>query len=192
MSDERKKQHVIPPGSTSRLPATTPPRPTLPSLPTSSGAFWGTPTTILRKDTDYIESHAAKLRAMADQAAAFRQLVEERDALGLAIARTRSIDERCAHAYERERLARLNELRVLQLEHQLAEVNAKIALAQAEQLYAQYRPQAPATPTPPAPIVEGLTPADIRKVAEKMPEITPESVDTLYMLATALMAEKRK
>jgi hypothetical protein len=192
MSDDRKKQDVIPPTSTSRLPATTPPRPTLPSLPTSSGisTFWNTPTEVARRDTEFIQRHAEKLRAMADQAAAFRQLVEERDALGLAIARTRSIDERCAHAYERERLARFNELRVLQLEHQLAEVNAKIALAQAEQLYAQYRPQAPQPPPTPAPT--GLTPADVQKAMQMVPELSPATVETLVLMLSGLMAEKNK
>jgi len=198
MSDDRKKQDVIPPSSTSRLPATTPPRPTLPSLPTSSGAstFWNPPTEVARRDTEFIQRHADKLRAMTDQAAAFRQLVEERDALGMAIARTRSIDERCAHAYERERLARFNELRVLQLEHQLAEVNAKIALAQAERLYAQYRPEPPAAPptqAPPPPAVPvGLSPTEIEElVRTSLPEVSPETLRTLSLLLQGRLAEKK-
>lgn len=189
MSD--KKQLVIPP-SAARLPAASPPpTPSLPSLPTGN-AWFGTQVGVYQRNTRTVAASADYMRARADQAAACMELIQKRDDLAMAIARLNSLPERCAHAYEKERLSRLSELRVLQLQHELDETNANIAVASARLQLAQYHPQPEAPAPPPLAPPGGLTPSDVQKVAQIMPDIKPETIEALVLALTGLLAEKNK
>lgn len=190
MSDP-KKQIVIPPGG-SRLPATIPPAtPSLPSLPTGT-AVWGSERRRYERNALTVAASAHYMRSRADQAQACMELVQKRDELAMAIARLASIPERCAHAYERERLGRLNELRLLHLQHEHDELQAKIRVAAAQLQLAQFMPvpESPLPPAPPAPT--GLTPSDVQKVAQIMPDMKPETIEALVLALGGFLAEKNK
>ena len=192
MSD-RKKVEVLLPSTKSRLPVASPPTPSLPSLPSTSGEFSFTPTRALAKDTAYSIQHAAKLRAMADQAAAFRELVEKRDALALAISDLHSLPDRCAHRFEMGRLSRHHERHLLVLQHEQEIIDAKVRNASAQVQLAQYLPMPePPRALAPQPAPAGLTPADVQKAAQMMPELKPESIATLVLMLGGLLAEKNK
>jgi len=189
---DRKKQELLPP-SNPRFPAATePPRPSLPSLPAGNARF-GTQVSVYQRNTRAVAASADYMRARADQAAACMELVLKREELALAIARLAWLPERCAHEYEKGRLSRLSELRILKLQHERDEIDAQIAVAAAKLQLAQYQPQ-PETPSapPPAPAPMGLTPADVQKAAQMMPELKPESIETLLLMLGGLLAEKTK
>lgn len=189
MSD--KKQLILPPGS-ARLQATIPPAtPSLPNLPTGNATV-GPEWWVYQRNTRAVTASTGYMRSRADQAQACMELIQKRDELAMAIARLASIPERCAHAYERERLGRLNELRLLNLQHEHDELQAKIRVAAAQMQLAQFMPvpEPPAQPSPPAPT--GLTPSDVQKVAQIMPEMKPETIEALVLALGGFLAEKNK
>jgi hypothetical protein len=187
-----KKQALVP-GATPSLPSAEPPsRPTLPTLPIGSPGLYFTERQRYENMTRGVEASANYLRARADQAAACTELIHKREDLTLAVGRLHALPERLAFEYERTRLGRLSELKLLALQHQLDQVTAETRLIEAQRYKASLTPPPPEPPSPPAPIVDGLTPADIRKAAEKLPELTPEAIETLTLLATAMLAEKRR
>ncbi|MGE3703288.1 MAG: hypothetical protein AB7G08_31795 [Hyphomicrobiaceae bacterium] len=143
-----------------------------------------------------VAAHANYLRARADQADACLALVKKRRELLLEIASLRDLPDEIAHRRELGRLNRLNELRLAQLQHDLSETNAKIEVAIAQARLAAALPlperevERPVAAAPPAP---QLSAADIRKAAEMMPELEnkPEAIDTLVLVLTGMLAEKR-
>lgn len=192
------KQEIMPPPNGTRLPAAPPPRPSLPSMPTGGGVAL-TQIGQLRKDGQYLTLYSAKLRALADNAVAMRELVEKRDALAMAIANLHSLQERCAHQYEMGRLSRHNELELARLNAEHDQLQAKIRNAAAQMELARHLPipvceEPPVTvsaPPPPAPPV-GLSPSEIEEVVRaSLPEITPETLRTLCLLLQGRLAEKR-
>ena len=188
---ETKKQVVIPPSP--RLPVARAPQPTLPSLPSSSGKWLGSPSTILEADRRYVEIHAAFLRARADQAGAMRELLSAREQLALAVARLQSLPLVCEHEFIKGKMEREAELTLLELKHETAEAQARVALAAAKLQLAAYEPQPPEpAPPPPPPTPTGLTPADVQKIAQIMPDMKPETIEALVLALTGFMAEKNK
>lgn len=195
MADQKKYEIISPPSGT-RLPVARPPRPSLPSMPTGGG-FALTPTGQLRKDGQYLALYSTKLRVMADNAAAMRELIDKRDALAMAIANLESLPERCAHQYEMGRLSRHNELELAHLNYEHDQLQAKIRNAAAQMQLAQYLPipvRDEPTPTHPASSPPPLTAAEIRKAAQMMPELEgkPELIDTLVLVLSGIQAEKTK
>ena len=143
-----------------------------------------------------VAAHADYLRARADQADACVALIKKRRELLLEIASLQDLPEEIAHRRELGRLNRLNELRLIQLQHELAQTDARIAVAGAQLRLVQLLPvpvpvvpPAPAPPAPPPPPA-GLTPADVRKVLQAMPEIRPEAIETLVLMLSGVLAEK--
>ena len=196
---DRSKQQLIPPSTSMRLPAVAPPRPSLPWLPSSGGGPALTETSRLRKDIGFLGLHASKLRAMADQAAAFQTLVEKRDSLALAISNLESLGERCEHQYEMGRLSRHNERQLALLNYEHDQLQAKIRNAAAELQLAQYQPQPPAPEAAPhhqastQPKPTGLTPAEVLESLRLTPEFNkPEILQALSYILTARLHEKEK
>ena len=189
---ENKKQELLPPSSP-RLPVASPlPTPSLPPLPTGT-SVWPFERGRYERNTLTVAASANYMRARADQAAACAELVSKREELALAISRLHALPERCAFEYEKGRLSRHSELRCLQLKHELDETNAKIAVTQANAVLAQYLPQPEARPEPPPPPAPtGLTPADVEKIAQALPELKPETVQTLVYALGGLLAEKNR
>src|SRR5262245_908407 len=81
------------------------PHPQMPSLPTTSGAL-GTRMRILRKDTEYVEQSARKLRARAAQTDAMRDVVLAHIGLARVMTDLAAIGEICSAQYLRGRRQR--------------------------------------------------------------------------------------
>ena len=191
-----RKQVIIPPGS-SRLPVgTRSSLPVAPQLP-SGNAVWGSERSRYERNAVTVGANTRWLEAKSAQYAAYAKLVARQEELVLALASYQDLPEKISHQRELGRLSRTAELRRVQLEYELAETNLKIDVAAANMRLAQTLPipEAPAAPPPqPAPAPAGLTPADIRRAAERLPEMVqhPEAIDTLCMILSGLLAEKNR
>lgn len=196
---DRKKQEIIPPPSGTRLPAVRPPRPSLPSMPTGGG-FALTEMGQLRKDAQYLGLYGAKLRALADNAVAMRELVEKRDALAMAIANLHSLPERCAHQYEMGRLSRHNEIELTRLNYEHDQLQAKIRNAAAQLQLTQFLPIPETSPPPPvqapAAAPTGYSAEEVMAavddIAEHMQDVAPEARKHLALLLAGYLKEKRR
>jgi hypothetical protein len=166
-----------------------------PALPSSSGAVWGTTTRILRKDAEFIRQHADVLAAKTTQAQNFKALVTERIAVALKLAELATLPELIEHEWQKGVRDREHVLTMQQIAHQTLETQAMVGLADAQRQLAQYHP-APEPPTPAAAPAaaapRGLTPADIKAAAQRLPELQPESIETLCIILSGLLAEKNK
>jgi hypothetical protein len=187
-----KKQQLLPPPSGRHLPATVLSKPSLPSLPTGN-AWLGPAYRVYDRNRRTVEASANYLRARADQAQACVDLVRAREELAIAISRLAALPERCVHEYEKGRLDRLNELRLLRLQHELDETNARIALVAAQTQLASYTPQPPdAPPPPPSAAPVGLSPSEVEElVRASLPEVSADTLRTLGLLLSGRLAEKR-
>ena len=193
-----KRQQVIPPSSTARLPAVPSSRPSLPAMPTGGG-FALTSTGQLRKDGQYLTLYSAKLRALADNAVAMRELIEKRDALALAISNLESLGERCRHQYEMGYLSRLHERQMLILQHEQEILDQKIRVAERQMELAKTLPipevpQPTPAAAPPAPAgfsVDDVVMA-VDELTDHMAEIPPEARRHLSLVLSAYLKEKRK
>jgi len=158
----------------------------MPAMPSSSGAWLGSRTNILRKDAAYVHAHAELLAAKSKQTAAMRDLIDARVGLAGALARMASIDEIISHEHSRGRLERAHQLRLVDLEHQRAEALAEVALAAARAQLGDYAPTArPASS-------RSVSIEDVEAVAQGMPELRPETIRTLLNALSGYLAEKRK
>ena len=126
------------------------PAASLPALPYSSGAV-GTRRRIMRKDTEYVEQHAAYLQARSNQSNAMRDLVESRVRLAVSLTKLSAIPEICAAEYWKGRRERARDLLVTDLQCQEEELRAKAAVAAAHQALEAYDPPPPPPPSPPPP-----------------------------------------
>jgi ParB-like chromosome segregation protein Spo0J len=167
-------------------------QPRTPELPKSSGAWWGSPTSILAKDADFVHEHARFLRARAEQSNAMGALMDSRVALARALAKLDQLPDIVADDYERGRHEREHQLRLLKLQSATQEVQARTVLLQAEQLLASLQPpvrtttQAASAPSP------GLSPADVQQVVQQLPEISAETASVLTRLLEGLLADRAK
>jgi hypothetical protein len=185
----------------SRPPAVRP-IPTMPALPSSSGAFSLSRTSAMRKDTAFVESHTELLKAKRGQTDAMTALIESRVGAALAMAKISALPEIAHHAYQRGRAERTREVndwehqgRVSALDRQRTEADAKTALLFALQRLADAERGAP-EPPPVAPSLEqpptitGLTPDDVEDVLSHLPEIPPETLETIRRLLAGFLKEK--
>lgn len=127
-----------------------------------------------------------------------RELVSSREQLALAITRLQSLPALCEHEFIKGRMERASELTLLDIKHEIAEVQARAALAAARLQLAAYDPQpqqAPA-PAPPSAPSDGVTVreavAAVDAIAEHMPEISPETRAHLALLLSGYLEQKRK
>ncbi|MFN0217369.1 MAG: hypothetical protein ACKVP4_01000 [Hyphomicrobium sp.] len=200
---DTKNLTIIPPRAT--LPTRgTAPAASLPSLPSSSGKIWGSATTIMRADAAYVQHHTEFLQARVAQSSAMKDLVESRVALATVIAKLQTIDEIIAHEYRRGHADRQSEVaewahtaRLATLRHERDELDAVATLIRSRQRLAELDPKPPQppplpeqSPVPPPPAA-GLTPADVERVAQNMPELQPDSIRTLLLALNGLLAEKK-
>jgi len=182
MSDDRS----LSPPPAYLPPAPTDARPTLPSLPSSSGAFWGSATSILKQDTNFVEAHTAYLQARTAQTTAMRDLVDKRQALSIAIGKISALPEIAQHEYERGRRDRAHDAAMQQFVHQTAEINARINLLRAEQHLASFEP-AHSAPAP-----SGLTPPEIDELLAALPDVSEDTRKTISYVLSGRLREKEK
>lgn len=165
-------------------------RPSLPSLPASSGSCFGSRSAIMRKDTEFVRQHAEYLQARTSQSNAMRELVDSRLSLATTIAKLSALPEIAEHEYLKGRADRDYEIRMLHLMHQTGIADAEARLMQAQQYLASLRPEPP-RPTTTA-TAQGLTPSDVEQIAQQLPELKPETVRTLSLMLAGWLAEKNK
>ena len=167
-------------------------RPSLPSLPATSGAWLGTRVTIMRKDAEFVRQHTEYLQARTSQSNAMRELVDSRLSLATTIAKLSTLPEITEHEYLKGRADRTYEMRMLTLRQQTGIADAEATLVQAQQYLASLRPQPTQPTSPPAPAPQGLTPSDVEQIAQQLPELKPETVRTLSLMLAGWLAEKNK
>lgn len=186
------------PHQAAQLPAVR--APSLPDLPATSEQFALTRRSRASKDAAFTRAHADWVQARAEQADAARALSDARFALAVALSKWQHIDEVCQYEYQKGFLTRLSELRVLALELETREINARIGRDQAMLALQAYQPQPPSQPTaaahappvappPPAP-PPGLTPSEIDEMLAQMPELSKEVRSTISYLLNARLREK--
>lgn len=189
MGDDHKSSQ-----STSLVPvrhATVSEPPSLPMLPGSSGAVFGTRTDIARKDSEFVKAHAELIRARTEQSDAMRGLVESRVALAATLARLASIGELTQYDYARGRLDRTHELRMLALRCETDQLHAEVKLIEARQAITRLTPTpAPPAAPPPAP-PPGLSPDEVDELLASLPEISAETRHTLALLLKGYLKEKQ-
>lgn len=170
------------------LPAVTP-RPSLPALPSSSGAIWGSRERLLRKDTDFVQQSAKYLQARIAQSDAMTGLVESRLKLATTIARLSALPEIALHEYELGRRERAHELTMRDLAQQTDRTTAEVVLLQTQQALASLSPQMP--PSMAQQSSASLSISDVEKVAQNMPEIKPETIQSLVWALNGMLGEKK-
>ena len=169
--------------------AITTPSSSPPAMPSSSGAWIGTRTTILRKDADFVHVHADYLRARREQSDAMRDLIESRLGVAKTMAKLASLGEIVEHEYRLGHRDREHELHLLDIHHQTEAVTAHIALAEVQARLAAISPHAPALPTPTTG-AGGLSPSEIEEILQALPEISPETLHTLSLMLKGRLKEK--
>ena len=170
------------------VPAVTP-RPSLPALPSSSGAIFGTSKMLLRKDTEFVQQSAAYLQARTAQSDAMTGLVESRLKLATTIAKLSALPEMAIYEYELGRRERAHELTMRDLAQQTERTTAEAVLLQTQQVLASLTP--PATPPQSQQSATSLSVADVEKVAQNMPELKPETIQSLLWALNGLLGEKK-
>ena len=188
MADDNKGALI--PSQRRELPASwDAPRPSLPTLLRSSGAWFGTRTRILRKDTEYVEQSTKNLTALAAQSAAMRSLIDNRVALARSMTDVAAIGEICAAHYLQGRRTRASQLLLLDIKCQTDETDARTLLAEAQKRLAAFDP--PSTPAP-ARADGGLTPAQVDEIIATLPEVSEETRETLLQLLKGRLEEKAR
>lgn len=152
-----------------------------PSLPTSSGAWWGNAETICRKDTSFVEQHRKYLKACTGQADALNGLILARVRVAKTLVELSALPELC-------RREQTHRLRVLQITQETEATLAATALANARADLQRANGSEKAPQPPPMP--SGVTLEDIESVAQNMPELSPESIRSLLLALNGLMSEK--
>jgi len=163
--------------------------PALPALPASSGATWGGRTSIVRKDTEYVQQHAAYLQARAAQSDAMRDLVQSRLTLAVSLSKLNTLPEVCATEYLKGRRERARDLRITQLRCEEQELVARAAvLAARQQLEALG-----ALPDADSETAQhgALTPGEVDELLSSMPDISEDTRKTLALLFNARLREKK-
>ena len=197
---DTKNVTIIPPREV--LPSRgTAPAASLPSLPSSSGTVLGSATTIMQHDCAYVQVYTEFLQARTAQSSAMKDLVESRVALATVIAKLQTIDEIIAHEYRRGRADRQSEAaewahtaRLAAIRHERDELDAVATLIRSRQRLAEFDPKPPPIPDQPPPQpspAAGLSPADVERVAQNMPELQPDTIRTLLLALNGLLAEKK-
>ena len=199
MSDDDRRALVRSGGNP---PARITPRPSIPSLPSSSGAFPWTPKYLARKDAEFLETDTRRILAQKAQSEAFTGLLESRIAAALVMAKIQSLPEIAQHQYDRGRAERQGEknrwqhhARVAALGYERDETDALANLVRAQQRLADLQPAPPPPPEPPpAPppsAPAGLSPDDVEDALSSLPEITPDTLKTISRILVGMLKEKR-
>lgn len=169
-----------------RLPA---PAPSAPPLPSSSGAWLGTRTTILGKDAAFVRAHADFLRARCEQSDAMQQLIQSRLGVAKTMAKLAALGEIVEHEYRLGRRERDHELRLLDIKHETDATNLQILLAEAQSRLDAYAPHGSPPPRD-TPQDTGLAPDEIEEILQALPEISPETLHTLSLMLKGRLKEK--
>jgi hypothetical protein len=172
-----------------RSPQILAPAVSTPPLPSSSGKWLGTRTTIMGHDATYVRAHADFLRARGEQSDAMRQLIESRLAVAKVMAKLATLQEIVEHEYGMGRAERQHERHLLGIQHEAEAVNAQIILAEAQARLATFAPYGQPPPREP-PLPTGLSPDEVEELLHTIPELSPETLHTLSLLLKGRLKEK--
>lgn len=165
-------------------PAPLRPAPTIavPDLPSSSGTWLGSRTHILEKDAHFVRAHADFLDARMTQANSLFELIAARMRLFRLMAELAALPEACRRLEE-------HKLRMLTLKNEADATEAAIVLAEARSRLAQVMGgQKQAAPAANDGFL-GLE--EIEELLQTLPEIAPETLQTLSLMLKGRMKEKR-
>lgn len=151
----------------------------IPDLPTSSGAWFGTRTQILEKDAAFVRAHADYLTARTEQTSALFDLLAARIRVARLMTELAALPEMCRH--ERE-----HALRVLAMRNEIEVTEAAIILAEARGRLAQMMGGA----SPTSNTNTTLSIDDVESVLTQFPELEADNIGRISMLLRALMREK--
>jgi hypothetical protein len=190
MADDHKRVPTV--RKHASLAQATVPRPSVPSLPYSSGALWGTPTTILKKDGAFTRAHADLLRARQEQTNAMSGLIDARIALALKLSELAVLHELVEHHYQTGRRDREHEAAMQHMTHETAETNARTELVRAQQHLASLQPASQDDAPAPTRQSGALTVDEVEQVLQQFPDINPETIRPIILALGGVVAEKRK
>jgi hypothetical protein len=187
MADQKRPPFSLPAMRDTRMPA----RGSV-HLPADSGAWWGSPTTILKKNAAFVRAHADYLDARTTQARSGQAYVDACHELARSIARLDWLPDVLEADYLRGKLDRAHEIQMLRIAHATAEAEARITLARTEHYLASLRhgPEAASSPhSPPQPA--GLTPDEVEEIIASLPEASDELRRTISLLLKGRLKEKQ-
>lgn len=174
-------------GKATPTPQRPAPKISIPDLPCNgsySGFFdiFKTPEEIAHRDADYCEAHARFLRARGAQTDALHDLITARTRVARVMVELAALPEVCRREQE-------HKLRMLTLKNEAEATEAAIILAEARNRFAQAaagKPQvtAPATDS-------SLSLDEVEELLQTLPEIAPETLQTLSLMLKGRMKEKR-
>lgn len=154
----------------------------VPDLPSSSGAWFGARTQILEKDARFIRAHSDVLDAQASRTNTLFELMAARMRLFRLMAELAALPEACRRLEE-------HRLRMLALKNEAEATEAAIVLAEARSRLSQVMGgQKQAAPAANDGFL-GLE--EIEELLQTLPEIAPETLQTLSLMLKGRMKEKR-
>lgn len=189
MSDDK-------PSPLSKLPAISPNRTPVRGavhLPADGGAWFGTRTTVLKKNANFVREHAAYLDARAVQARSAQTYVDACHELARSIARLDWLPEVLEADYLRGKLERAHEIEMARIAHATAEAQARINLARADHYLASLRDGPEPTPSSQASTQQpaALTPDEVEEIIASLPEASDELRRTISLLLKGRLKEKQ-
>lgn len=163
-----------------------------PSLPSDSGEWAWTERSKFLKDTAFVDATSKFYRARADQSRAFSELLAARIQLAKVMTEVNDIRDICEHHYALGRTERAHELAMLELRARIEQQALRNDLQQL--LPPPATPPLPAPSPSPSPVSStsaGIQPADVMALLDSMPDVSPETKETLSELLPALAKEKK-
>lgn len=142
----------------------------------------------------FVRQHADYLDARTTQARSAQAYINACHELARSIARLDWLPEVLESDYLRGKRNRAHEIEMDRMAHATAEAHARAGLLEALQTAERFRP-APQSDTgaqvAPA-ALKGLTTAEVEMVAQRLPEMKRETIETLLMMLSGLLAEKNQ
>jgi hypothetical protein len=156
----------------------------------AGGSWWD--TRLLAKKARFVREHAAHLDARTVQARSAQAYVDACHELARSIARLDWLPEVLEADYQRGKLERAHEIEMARIAHATAQAHAQARLLEALHTAQRFLPEpssgAPASAQPTS--TKGLSMAEVEMVAQRLPEMKRETIETLLMMLSGLIAEK--
>jgi hypothetical protein len=151
----------------------------IPDLPTSSGAWFGTRTQILEKDAAFVRAHAEYQLARSEQTDTTFALLNARMRVARLMAELVALPEICRREQE-------HAVRMLAMKNEIEVAEAAIALAESRGRLAQVlgaaKPKSAADGT--------VSIDDVESILTQFPELDADNIGRVSMLLRALVREK--
>jgi hypothetical protein len=185
--DDRPSSRNLPIPASRRLPAQGSVQ-----LPADGGAWWGTPTTIQKKNAQFVRAHADYLDARATQARSAQAYIDGCYELARSIARLDWLPEVLEDDYLRGKLDRAHAIEMARIGHATAEAQARLQLLEALEREQRFQAPPQQQPTAFAPMQSpGLSPDEVEEIIASLPEASEEMRRTISLLLKGRLKEKQ-